>query len=87
MVRKGVERWWGLCAALATLLALAAAPSKLQEVEKPPELATEHVKIAGHDYEVIVDGLKAVSRTRGLARKQKKAIAEDVVTVTTTPRF
>jgi hypothetical protein len=55
--------------------------------EKPPELATRNVKIAGHDYEVIADGLAAVTRTRGLARKQKMAIAEDIVTVTTTPKF
>jgi hypothetical protein len=52
---------------------------------EPPHLATRHVRIAGHDYEVLADGLKAVVRTRGLAKKQKQELAEDVVTVTTTP--
>lgn len=55
--------------------------------QEPPQLATHHVEIAGHEYEVLADGLNAIVRTRGLARKEKQELAEDIVTVTTTPRF
>ncbi len=54
--------------------------------ERPPRLRTDMREIAGVHYEVVSDGLGSVIRTRGLARKQKKALAEDFVTVTTTPQ-
>ena len=54
--------------------------------EEPTRLATRTQEIAGVEYEVLSDGLEAVVRTRGLARKNRSEIAEDVVTVTTTPR-
>jgi hypothetical protein len=55
--------------------------------EKPPRLMTTERLIDGQRYDVVADGLEAVVRTRGLARKHKQSLAEDILTVTTTPRF
>ncbi len=43
--------------------------------------------IDGVSYPIIADGIASVVKTRGLVKKQRKqAMAEDFVTVTTTPR-
>jgi hypothetical protein len=54
--------------------------------EPPRRLRTVRRTIAGVDYEVLVGGLDPLVRERGLARVNQTEIAEDFVTVTTTPR-
>jgi hypothetical protein len=55
--------------------------------KKPERLVTVEREIDGVHYEVVADGIEAVVRTRGLARRKKQKLAEDTLTVTTTPRF
>jgi hypothetical protein len=52
----------------------------------PPPLAVVRRMIDGQRYDVVAGGLRAVVRTRGIYRQQNVALAEDVLTVTTTPR-
>ncbi len=54
--------------------------------EKPARLPTKRRVIDGQQYEIVADGLGAIERTRGIARKHKQAIAEDTLTVTTMQR-
>jgi len=55
----------------------------MASTEKPPKLVTESSLIDGESYEVIRDGANQVVRTRGLARKTKKQIAEQTLQLTT----
>jgi hypothetical protein len=52
----------------------------------PPPLTVVRRMIDGQRYDVVAGGLRAVVRTRGIYRQQNVALAEDVLTVTTTPR-
>ena len=55
--------------------------------QKPPRVAIDHRMIGGTRYSVIREGIDAVVTTRGLvAQKPEQEMAEDYVTVTTTPR-
>jgi hypothetical protein len=54
--------------------------------ERPPMLLTRPTRIAGEDYQIIADGADQVVRQRGIARKEKKEIAEQTVQLTTMPR-
>jgi hypothetical protein len=54
--------------------------------EPPRRLRTVRRTIAGVDYEVLAGGLDPLVRERGLARVNQTELAEDFVTVTTTPR-
>ncbi len=54
--------------------------------ERPPLLATRRTVIGGVPYEVVVDGIEQIVRTRGLRIKNDEQVAEAFVAVTTTPR-
>jgi len=55
----------------------------MASTEKPPKFVTESTVIDGEDYEIIRDGANQVVRTRGLARKKKKQVAEQTLQLTT----
>jgi len=55
----------------------------MASTETPPKLVTEATMIDGEAYDVIRDGANQVVRTRGLARKTKKQIAEQMLQLTT----
>jgi hypothetical protein len=55
----------------------------MASTQKPSKLITESTVIDGEDYEVIRDGANQVVQTRGLARKTKKQIAEQMLQLTT----
>lgn len=51
--------------------------------DRPPMLMTRLTKIEGQDYQVISDGADQVVRQRGIARKEKKQVAEQTIQLTT----
>jgi len=51
--------------------------------ERPPKLVTREKVIDGEYYTVIPDGADQVVRTRGIARRKKKKVAEQTLTLTT----
>ena len=51
--------------------------------ERPPKLVTREKVIDGEYYTVIPDGANQVVRTRGIARRKKKKVAEQTLTLTT----
>lgn len=55
----------------------------MAHTEKPGMLLTHRTQIEGQDYEVISEGADQVVRQRGIARKQKRQVAEQTVQVTT----
>ena len=52
---------------------------------EPPYLPTRRRVIDGEPYEVVVDGMGEINRTRGLRVRTDQQIAESFVAVTTTP--
>ncbi len=54
--------------------------------EKPAMLVTRPTRIEGQDYQVIAEGADQIVRQRGIARKQKKQVAEQMVQLTTMRR-
>jgi hypothetical protein len=55
----------------------------MAHTEKPGMLMTHRTRIEGQDYQVISEGADQVVRQRGIARKQKKQVAEQMVQLTT----
>jgi hypothetical protein len=55
----------------------------MAHTEKPGMLVTHRTQIEGQDYQVISEGADQVVRQRGIARKQKKQVAEQMVQLTT----
>lgn len=55
----------------------------MAHTEKPGMLVTHRTRIEGQDYQVISEGADQVVRQRGIARKQKKQVAEQTVQLTT----
>lgn len=55
----------------------------MAHTEKPDMLLTHRTRIEGQDYQVISEGANQVVRQRGIARKQKKQVAEQTLQVTT----
>ena len=51
--------------------------------ERPPKLVTRTTTIDGERYTVIPDGADQVVRTRGIARRERKQVAEQTLTLTT----
>ena len=51
--------------------------------ERPEMLMTHPTRIEGQDYQVITEGADQVVRQRGIARKQKKQVAEQTIQLTT----
>ncbi|MCR9092765.1 MAG: DUF4384 domain-containing protein [bacterium] len=54
--------------------------------ERPPKLVTRTTTIDGERYTVIPDGADQVVRTRGIARRARKQVAEQTLTLTTMRR-
>lgn len=54
--------------------------------ERPPKLVTRTTVIDGERYTVIPDGADQVVRTRGIARRERKQVAEQTLTLTTMRR-
>jgi hypothetical protein len=54
--------------------------------EQPAALQTRPTRIEGQDYRVVLEGADQVVRQRGIARKQKREVAEQTVQLTTMPR-
>jgi len=54
--------------------------------ERPSALQTRPTRIEGQDYRVVSEGADQVVRQRGIARKQKREVAEQTVQLTTMPR-
>jgi len=55
----------------------------MAHTEQPPVLLTRRTRIEGQDYLVIDEGADQVVRHRGIARKEKKQVAEQTVQLTT----
>jgi hypothetical protein len=55
----------------------------MAHTEKPLMLITRPTRIEGQDYQVIAEGADQVVRHRGIARKEKKQVAEQTVQLTT----
>ena len=51
--------------------------------ERPPMYITTPTRIEGQDYQIIAEGADQVVRQRGIARKKKKQVAEQMVQLTT----
>jgi hypothetical protein len=51
--------------------------------DKPPTMMTRPTRIEGQDYQVVADGTDQVVRQRGIARKEKKQVAEQTIQLTT----
>ena len=51
--------------------------------ERPPKLVTRTTTIDGERYTVIPDGADQVVRTRGIARRERRQVAEQTLTLTT----
>lgn len=51
--------------------------------ERPPALVTRSRRIAGEAYEVVVEGADQVVRHRGIARRNRKQVAEQTLRLTT----
>jgi len=58
----------------------------MASTEKPPKLVTRATVIDGESYVIIPDGADQVVRTRGIARKKKKQVAEQTLSLTTMRR-
>lgn len=54
--------------------------------ERPPELRTRREEIDGISYDVVVDGMREITRRRGDRLRDNAEIAESFVAVTTTPK-
>lgn len=55
----------------------------MAHTERPPMLPTRQTRIEGQDYQIISEGADQVVRQRGIARKEKKQVAEQMVQITT----
>ncbi|MEE8166517.1 MAG: hypothetical protein V3T64_13180, partial [Myxococcota bacterium] len=58
----------------------------IAHTEKPPRLVTRPTRVAGQHYDVIDGGADQIVRTRGIARKMKKQVAEQTLHLTTMQR-
>jgi hypothetical protein len=58
----------------------------IAHTEKPPMLVTRPTQVAGQDYDVIAGGSDQIVRTRGIARKTNKQVAEQTLHLTTMQR-
>ena len=55
----------------------------MAHTQGPPMFVTRATRIEGQDYQIISDGADQVVRQRGIARKEKKQVAEQTLQITT----